>query len=306
MNLALPCGARHGQAFDTPIGFSEQYKRAFLKKTKDVKSYSNTDLSQILGYSVPASETDKSLIAKDSIAQYAKGGDEDGGKKQKKKKGKSESKSSDSEDSESESEAVASKPEPAKQRPAQPLPKQSVLKGMLVNMFSPGGFLGQKEDDIKEQDWKFDDATMEKIAVDAHASKAQGRGGLGLANDKPSKLGKDYTGSKKKFDSDDEGDGEDQAGEGTGKRKSKEESDDSEDEAAAKKKARKEARKAEKKAAKKDKEAGSEDDETSKKSKKDKKRKLKESKSFVEPEVDGGEKEKKKKKDKLKSTKSFP
>ena len=28
------------------------YKRAFLNKTKDVKSYSDSDLSQILGYSV--------------------------------------------------------------------------------------------------------------------------------------------------------------------------------------------------------------------------------------------------------------
>lgn len=199
-----------------------QYKRAFLKKTKDVKSYSSSDLSQILGYSVPPSQDDQSLIAKDSIAQYSKVADSKEGKEDKGKKSKKPRKSkksgsssgSESDGSDSEPKPVVMKGEAAR-RPALPLPPPSVLKGVLVNMFEHGGFLGSKIE-VKEQDWVFDEATQEKIAVDAHASKVQSKQGLGFGNDKPSKLGKDFFGEKKKFDSDGE---EDEAD--AGKRKSK-------------------------------------------------------------------------------------
>mmetsp|Transcript_48524 Transcript_48524/g.115175 ORF Transcript_48524/g.115175 Transcript_48524/m.115175 type:complete len:334 (+) Transcript_48524:1916-2917(+) len=73
-----------------------------------------------------------------------------------------------------------------------------VLKGL----FEYGGLLtGLKE---KKQDWEFNDETMEKIAVDAHSTKAEARKGLGFANDRPSKLGKDYEGKKMKFEDEEE------------------------------------------------------------------------------------------------------
>merc|ERR1712100_885565 len=84
------------------------------------------------------------------------------------------------------------------------LPPPTVLTGVLSHMFCNGGFLSGEPQKQKEQDWQFDEATQEKIAVDAHENKAAGKKGLGFSSDRPSKLGKDYKGSKKRFDDEDE------------------------------------------------------------------------------------------------------
>jgi hypothetical protein len=87
------------------------YKRAFLNKTKDVKSYSAGDLSQILGFAVPDGES-----APPPAAQ-ADAGDGKG---------------------------AAGPPPPvvlgtAKWRGPPPVPSQ--LRGLMVHMFVAGGFL---------------------------------------------------------------------------------------------------------------------------------------------------------------------
>jgi hypothetical protein len=85
------------------------YKRAFLNRTKDVKSYSSKDLSQILGFSVPDG------AAEGDAPQHAP------------------------------SRAREPPPPPALEVPAPrwrgPPPVPSVLKGQLVHMFTAGGFL---------------------------------------------------------------------------------------------------------------------------------------------------------------------
>eukprot|EP00802_Teleaulax_amphioxeia_P012346 Tamp_12388.p1 GENE.Tamp_12388~~Tamp_12388.p1 ORF type:complete len:496 (+),score=228.40 Tamp_12388:84-1490(+) len=238
------------------------YKRAHLNKTKDVKAYSSTDLSQILGYSVAPKEEDKALLARDGVKKYGKAGA---------------TKEDSSSDDESEEEEKTSKkrkkdaaPEKEKggivigssKRKPMALPEPSQLKGVLMHMFSHGGFLSGETPKQKEQDWQFDEATQEKIAVDAHNNKVTGKKGLGFDNDRPTKLGKDYTGSKKRFDdSDDEKDKEEGASE-----------EESEEERKARKKAEKKAKKAAAAAAA----AAEEEEEAASEKKKKKKKRAKE------------------------------
>jgi len=185
------------------------YKRAFMNKTKDVKSYSSTDLSQILGYSVPPKQEDEKLISKDAIKKYgktevkeSKEKEEKQEKKEKKKKTKHERDLEkvphcDEEDVISTTGVVLKHPI---------LPKPSVLSGTLKHMFVHGGFMSHDKHKHKKQDWEFNEETQEKIANDAHANKVEGRKGLGFDNDRPTKLGKDFKGAKKTFDSDEESD----------------------------------------------------------------------------------------------------
>ena len=187
------------------------YKRAHMNKTKDVSSYSATDLSQILGFSVAPKEEDKALLQRDGVKKYSMAGSA---------RGQADEASSSSDEDESDKERRGGKKRKSggedkaerkggivlgssKRKPTV-LPEPSKLKGVLMHMFSHGGFLSG-DTKQKEQDWQFDEATQEKIAVDAHNNKVTGKKGLGFDNDRPSKLGKDYTGSKKTFDdSDDE------------------------------------------------------------------------------------------------------
>ena len=62
-------------------------------------------------------------------------------------------------------------------RKAVVLPDPSKLTGVLGHMFTNGGFLSG-EVKQKEQDWLFDEATQEKIAVDAHNNKVTGKKGV--------------------------------------------------------------------------------------------------------------------------------
>lgn len=221
------------------------YKRTHMNKTKDVSSYSATDLSQILGFSVAPKEEDKALLQRDGVKKYGKAHG-----------ARSKANDSSESDDESDEEAAGSKKRKGQvggkadqkggivlgssKRKPMALPEPSTLTGVLLHMFSHGGFLSG-ESKQKEQDWQFDEATQEKIAVDAHNSKVTGKKGLGFDNDRPTKLGKDYAGSKKTFeDSDDEGEG--------ARKKEAEGSkadavDESEDDARKRRKAEKKARK---------------------------------------------------------------
>jgi Pin2-interacting protein X1 len=223
------------------------YKRAHMNKTKDVSSYSVTDLSQILGFSVAPKEEDKALLQRDGVKKYSKAGSA---------RGKADEASSSSDEDESDKEDRGGKKRKgggedkaerkggivlgSSKRKPMVLPEPSKLKGVLMHMFSHGGFLSG-DTKQKEQDWQFDEATQEKIAVDAHNNKVTGKKGLGFDNDRPSKLGKDYTGSKKTFDDSDD--------EVAGKKGGKEEKDESADEEESEEE-RKKRRKAEKRAKK--------------------------------------------------------
>ncbi len=259
------------------------YKRAHLNKTKDVKAYSATDLSQILGFSVaPKGEEDKRLLTRDGVKSYGKAG------------AKMEDSSSDDE-SEKEKTSKKCKKDAAPEKPKggivigsskrkpMVLPEPSKLTGVLMHMFSHGGFLSG-ETKQKEQDWQFDEATQEKIAMDAHNNKVTGKKGLGFDNDRPTKLGKDYTGSKKRFE---ESDDEKDKAEG-----------ESEDESEAERKARRKAEKKAKKAAAAA--AAEEEEEASEKKKKKKKKRAKgeeeeEEEEKEEPSEEVPDKKKKKK-----------
>lgn len=138
-----------------------------MNKTKDVKSYSSSDLSQILGFSVPAKQQDESLIAKDSIAQYSpadslkssrkavkrdgtdspadsakaskKRGETGDNKVKEGKKGQEEQRKGDEGDK--------------KERVRDPVLPKTVLTGILMHMFQHGGFLSNGKP--VEQDWIF-------------------------------------------------------------------------------------------------------------------------------------------------------
>ena len=257
---------RAGRSYAAAAVMSQRYayKRAFLNKTKDVKSYSSEDLSQILGFSVVQDAAGPAVGAHTTIKKHAPANMGGGAAANK----TSSHSSSDSSDESSDSDAEREKRDKEK-RPF------TVLKGFLANMFEHGGYLDNCKAKVKDQDWVFDEATQEKIALDAHQNKVESRKGLGFANDRPSKLGKDYEGSKKKFADSDE---EEEVDAAEAKRKQKEE-----------KKAKKLAKEAKAKE-----EDPAEPEE--KKSKKSKKRK-------AEVEEDGGEdeakaKDKKKKKKK--------
>jgi hypothetical protein len=257
------------------------YKRAHLNKTKDVKAYSATDLSQILGFSVaPKGEEDKRLLTRDGVKSYGKAG------------AKTEDASSDDESEKEDKTSKKRKKDAAPEKPKggivigsskrkpMVLPEPSKLTGVLMHMFSHGGFLSG-ETKQKEQDWQFDEATQEKIAMDAHNNKVTGKKGLGFDNDRPTKLGKDYTGSKKRFE---ESDDEKDKAEG-----------ESEDESEAERKARRKAEKKAKKAAAAAAAAApaEEEEEASEKTKKKKKKRAKDEEE--EPSEEVPEKKKKKK-----------
>eukprot|EP00960_Hanusia_phi_P042022 755266-Hanusia_phi.AAC.3 len=185
------------------------YKRAFMNKTKDVKSYSATDLSQILGYSVPPKQEDEKLISKDAIKKYGKSEvklskEEKEEKEEEKKKKKSKHERDLEKVPHCEEEDVISTTGVTLKHPI--LPKPSVLSGILKHMFVHGGFMSHDKEKHKKQDWEFNEETQERIANDAHANKVEGRKGLGFDNDRPTKLGKDFKGAKKTFDSDEDSD----------------------------------------------------------------------------------------------------
>jgi len=283
------------------------YKRAHMNKTKDVSSYSATDLSQILGFSVAPKEEDKVLLQRDGVKKYGKaetardkGGDsrsssDDESDKEATKRGSKKRKSGVEEKADGKEEQAARKGGiviGSSKRKPMVLPEPSKLTGVLMHMFSHGGFLSG-DTKQKEQDWQFDEATQEKIAVDAHNNKVTGKKGLGFDNDRPTKLGKDYTGSKKTFDESD-----DEAKEEKGGQESDEESEE----------ARKKRRKAEKKAKKAAaaaaaaKEEEEEEEEAASVAKKEKKRKKKAREEAAEEEEEQedevGKRKKKKKKQK--------
>ena len=189
------------------------YKRSQMNRTKDVKSYSATDLSQILGFSVAPKEEDKSLLARDGVKKHARAGsassadsssdsdkDSDADETRAVNKRKQENKGAAEGKAERKKGIVIG----SQARKPMVLPPPTVLTGVLSHMFCNGGFLSGEPQKQKEQDWQFDEATQEKIAVDAHENKAAGKKGLGFSSDRPSKLGKDYKGSKKRFDDEDE------------------------------------------------------------------------------------------------------
>ena len=187
------------------------YKRSQMNRTKDVKSYSATDLSQILGFSVAPKEEDKSLLARDGVKKHARAGsassadsssdsDNDSDADETRNKRKQENKGAAEGKAERKKGIVIG----SQARKPMVLPPPTVLTGVLSHMFCNGGFLSGEPQKQKEQDWQFDEATQEKIAVDAHENKAAGKKGLGFSSDRPSKLGKDYKGSKKRFDDEDE------------------------------------------------------------------------------------------------------
>ena len=187
------------------------YKRSQMNRTKDVKSYSATDLSQMLGFSVAPKEEDKSLLARDGVKKHARAGsassadsssdsDNDSDADETRNKRKQENKGAAEGKAERKKGIVIG----SQARKPMVLPPPTVLTGVLSHMFCNGGFLSGEPQKQKEQDWQFDEATQEKIAVDAHENKAAGKKGLGFSSDRPSKLGKDYKGSKKRFDDEDE------------------------------------------------------------------------------------------------------
>jgi len=267
------------------------YKRSQMNKTKDVKAYSASDLAQIMGFSVAPKEEDEALLQQDGIKKYGKAET-------------ARSKAADSsseEDSDNESEAKTRKrgSEDTKQkkggivigtqkRAPMKLPPLSKLTGVLSHMFLNGGFLSG-DNKQKEQDWLFDEATQEKIAVDAHNNKVTGKKGLGFDNDRPTKLGKDYTGSKKTFDNSDDEDAK-------GKKKDESEEEESEEERKKRRKAEKKAKKAAAAAAEAEADAVEGQEVVSEKKKKKKKKKAIEPQEEVVVEEEEAPKKKKKKK----------
>ena len=266
------------------------YKRSQMNKTKDVKAYSASDLAQIMGFSVVPKEEDEALLQQDGIKKYGKAET-------------ARSKAADSsseEDSDNESAAKKRKRggEDTKQkkggivigtqkRAPMKLPPLSKLTGVLSHMFLNGGFLSG-DNKQKEQDWQFDEATQEKIAVDAHNNKVTGKKGLGFDNDRPTKLGKDYTGSKKTFDNSDDEDAK-------GKKEDQSEDQESEEERKKRRKAEKKSKKAAAAAAEAEADKVVEEEVVSEKKKKKKKKTIDPEEVVVVEEEEAPKKKKKKK-----------